>query len=126
MSYIQLEIGGKLRGLKFNKLALNQMQVNINWEMYDATAKYGLIYGGLVGNNFVKQVENDFTFEDVCDWVDMMSDEDILKADACFKSTQMYRDLESKVEVLGKDAAEGLKKKLQTAIKKKRKLSTVT
>lgn len=107
MSYIQLTIGSKLRGLKYNQMAVMTMSQYMDYENMAATYGYALIYSGLKANCYVKREEPDFNFEQVCEWVDEMSYEDLMKAKECFESTQTYRKL---VEV-GAEAEEQTKKK---------------
>ncbi len=97
MSYIQLEIGGKLRGLKFNQLAFQIYCQKAKWEIgAEASQVYAMFYGGLVGNCVAKDVEPDFTYEQVCDWVDelYLTDEgieSIKKVDTLITATQAYK-----------------------------------
>lgn len=74
--YIQADILGKTRGLKFGSLAaenilpeLAQLGV-ITGGNYSSAMLSVVIYWGLYNNCFVKRQEMDFTFEQVCDWVD--------------------------------------------------------
>jgi len=101
MSYIKLNIGGKERGLKFNNLAFEEFvkriptsdQNKFDWLQSNALSGYACIYAGLVGNAVVKGEVVDFTFEDVCDWVDDLENEDIQKAWTLFSETQKYKQL---------------------------------
>lgn len=94
MSYVQLELGGKLRGLKFNQLAIEIIS-EYNDGKTQSGFMYAMIYGGLMGNSYVKREEPDYTFENVCDWVDVLDN----KADAVAKvtealtSTQVWKNL---------------------------------
>jgi len=90
MSYIKLTIGGKERGLKFNQLAIMEMKGKMTLNI-EATVGYALIWGGLVACCYVKQEEIDFTFEEVCDWVDVMSEGEIEKALAVLNETEIYK-----------------------------------
>lgn len=97
MSYIQVELGGKQRGLKFNQLALEKIREKTNPKS-DIQNVYALFYGGLMGNSFVKEEEPDYTFENVCDWIDELylkpeAGEIIKKVSDVFTSTQMYQSL---------------------------------
>ena len=93
MNYIQIEIGGKLRGLKFNQLSLEVYTKHVGTGM--SSAIYATFYAGLVGNCYVKQEEPDFTFEDVTDWVDHLYEKDkteIEKVCAMWADTYVYRE----------------------------------
>ena len=98
MSYIQLTIGGKSRGLKFNQMAVITMSKYLDYENMAATYAYALIYAGLEANCYVKRQEKDFTFEQVCDWVEELSQDDLVKVRECFESTQTYKTMMEKVE----------------------------
>ena len=97
MSYIKIELGGKERGLKFNQLALEIIRSKSN-PLSDIQNVYALFYGGLRGNSFVKEEEPDYTFENVCDWVDEIyvkpdAADIIKKVSEVFTSTQMYQSI---------------------------------
>lgn len=74
--YIQADILGKVRGLKFGMLAAQQIFTQANrlnkslGAEVDAALVPVVIYWGLFNNCYVKQEDPDFTFEQVCDWVD--------------------------------------------------------
>ena len=94
-NYIQIEIGGKLRGLKFNQLALEVYNENIDYERPMASAVYATFYAGLLGNCYVKKVEPDFTFEQVTDWVDeifTVDKKEIEKVCKVWEETNVYKD----------------------------------
>jgi hypothetical protein len=90
MSYIQIEIGGKPRGWKFNKMAQLLLEEKIIPGNV-ISGSYGLIYGGLRANCYVKNVEPDFTFEDVCDWTDLLDDDTLLKVKAAYEEAEVYK-----------------------------------
>ena len=113
MSYIQLTIGNKLRGLKYNQMAVMVMSQNLDYDNMAATYGYALIYAGLKANCYVKREEPDFTFEQVCEWVDEMSYDDLMKAKECFESTQTYR----KLTEVGEKVEEQTKKKQKSTLK---------
>lgn len=71
MSYIQIDIGGKTRGLKFNQLAI-ELMAQYNDNQTATSVIYAMFYAGLRGNDYVKRIESDYTFEEVCEWVDTM------------------------------------------------------
>lgn len=93
MSYLQLEIGGKKRGLKFNQMALMTMSQHLDYDNLAATYGYALVYAGLKANCYIKREEPDFDFEQCCDWVEQLSYDDIMKVKECFESTQSFKAL---------------------------------
>lgn len=109
MSYIQIDIGGKLRGLKFNQLAIEIISTH-NDTATNTGFLYAMIYGGLRGNSYVKREEPDYDFEKVCDWVDEMGnkEEEIVKITACLTETQIWRELVKKGQEVKEE--EGKKK----------------
>lgn len=93
MSYIQVTIGGKPRGLKFNQMAVLTMTQYLDYNNMAATYGYALVYSGLIANCYVKREEPDFTFEQVCDWADELTVDDLTKIRECFESTQTFKTL---------------------------------
>lgn len=87
MSYIQIEIGGRLRGLKFNRGAYVIFTQSVDFEFFVATYAYGFVYAGLMGNCYVKREDPDFTFEQVCEWVDALPIEVLQGVQKVFEST---------------------------------------
>lgn len=106
MNYIQIEIGGKLRGLKFNQMADVEYQVKVGKNTNPIAHTYAMIWAGLIAACFIKGEEVDFTFEEVCDWCAKVKDDDFLKILDAYKSTKAFL----------KDIPEGIKKK---TVKKK-------
>lgn len=98
MSYIQLELGGKARGLKFNQMAVITMTNYLDFQNLAATYGYALIYAGLVANCYVKREEPDFTFEQVCDWVETLTPEQLTEVRTVFESTQTFKTLQESQE----------------------------
>ena len=90
MSYIQVEMGGKLKGMKFNKYAEDILRKKVQPDNL-LSGIYSLVYSGLVANCFVKQIAQDFTFEEVCDWVDQLSDEVLLQIHTAFRESDSYK-----------------------------------
>ena len=110
--YIQMTIGDKPRGLKFNQMAVMTMTTYLDYNNLAATYGYALVYSGLVANCYVKREEPDFDFEKVCDWVEQMSMEDLLKVKECFESTQTYKTL------IASQVEDETKKKQKNTLKK--------
>jgi hypothetical protein len=107
MSYIQINLGGKSRGLKFNQLAIEVIST-YNDAQTSSGFLYAMIYGGMKGNSYVKREEADYTFEEVCDWVDVMEDKEnvITKVTACLTETQIWKELVKKGQDVVADAEE--------------------
>lgn len=71
MSYILLkDCIGEDRGWKVNMMAVELWTKNIDDTAFNSTSVYSATYAGLIANCKLKQKEPDFTFEQVCDWVD--------------------------------------------------------
>ena len=96
MGYIKIEIGGKERGLKFNQFAVVTMAKYADLDNYEATVGYAMVYGGLKANCYVKREEADFTFEEVCDWVDNLQSDSLMCIYNVFSETQVYQKLVEK------------------------------
>lgn len=94
MSYIQLQIGGKQRGLKFNQMAIITMTKYMDFDNLAATYGYALVYAGLIANCYVKREEADFTFEQVCDWVETIDPAKLIEIRDVFESTQSFKTLQ--------------------------------
>ncbi len=112
MSYIKIELGGKERGLKFNQLALEEMTKLFNSD--SATSNiYAMFWGGLKGNSFVKREEPDYSFEEVCDWVDEIYAtkrlDVIIEVEKALVETQLYKSL---LEVEDKEEKKSKLKKI--------------
>ena len=112
MSYIQITLGGEIRGLKFNQLALEVIGGLTDFSNNTSTV-YATIYGGLRGNSYVKQQEVDYTFEEVFDWVDE-ADEAELKAacDVLAETTVWKKALERVAQSLAETETPAKKKKI--------------
>jgi hypothetical protein len=74
--YMQAEILGRKRGLKFGTIAIRQITLysEKNGKALGETLDLALIpiivYWGLFNNCYIKQEDPDFTFEDVVEFVD--------------------------------------------------------
>lgn len=74
MSYVLLtNCIGKDRGWKVNQKTIEIWSNKVDDKAFASTSNYGAIYGGLVANCYVKEEEPDFTFEQVCDYVDELN-----------------------------------------------------
>lgn len=98
--YIQVkDLGGQDRGLKFNQISLEEFTKRISvveGQVNIASTVYATFYAGLIGNVVAKREEQDFTYENVMDWVDKLYEDkrtDVIK-DVCDKwaETQTWKD----------------------------------
>lgn len=89
-NYIQIEIGGLQRGLKFNQMADTEYRVKVGDQTNPIAHTYSMVWAGLIANCFVKGEELDFTFEDVCEWCEKVSDDDFMKVLESYKSTKAF------------------------------------
>jgi len=93
MSYIKVMFPDNVeRGLKFNNLAVSEFFKNVNWERYNDTANYAMVWAGLYGNSFAKREEPDYTFDNVMDWVDQMDKKVLDDISTVLAETQKYKD----------------------------------
>lgn len=75
--YIVADLGGKKRGIKFGMYAVTMISRRIGkylQEGSEVTSQMAveILYAGLVNNCVVKESEQDFTYEQVTDWVEEM------------------------------------------------------
>ena len=80
MSYIEIEIGGKKRGLKFSQGTLMLFKDSIkDYTDEDVLifSPFRIVWAALKANCIVKGELVDFTFENVYDWVEKLSEEDL-------------------------------------------------
>jgi len=119
--YIQADILGKVRGLKFGMLAaenltLRFVELGMETGNYSSAMIAELIYWGLRNDCYVKRQPEDFTFEQVCDWLDTNWREN---KDLITRITEAYQ--ESKAT---KEYVEELKEKMEDVKKKGGLIST--
>lgn len=98
MSYIQIEIGGKLRGLKFSQgtnVLLQDKLVALDESERKAFGVQFIIWAGLKTNCIIKHdlEGNTATFEDVCQWVEL------LPADIIMQVVNLYTEVNSPVPI---------------------------
>jgi len=115
MNYIQITIGGKLRGLKFNQMADVEYREKVGKNTNPVSHTYSMVWAGLISNCFVKGEEVDFTFEDVCEWCEKISDDDFYKILEAYKSTKEFlKDIpdDIKKKVVKRSAQKNIKPKV--------------
>lgn len=119
--YIRAYILGEDRGLKFGNLAaenimvkLTQLGIATGGANYSGAMISTIIYWGLFCNCIAKEVEPDFSFEDVMDWVDDMTNEPTPEtAEMLTRIVRTYEESKAARSVLSKleRMTEELKKK---------------
>jgi hypothetical protein len=93
MSYIQIEIGGKQRGLKFSQgtdMLLRSKLKGLTEDQISAVASYRVVWAGLEMGCLFNEQEIDFTFQDVSDWVEKISAEELNKVLDAYNKLQEY------------------------------------
>lgn len=108
MSYIKITIGplsqtdkgvdipgSNERGLKFNNYGLEIMAGKMGGSALSFA--YAMIYGGLMGNSYAKEIEPEYSFENVIDWIDEIPQAErvvmIENVTKVMTETQNYKDL---------------------------------
>lgn len=114
--YIQVEINEKKVGLKFNMYAAENF-TNVIGSQTSSANIVRMIWAGILGNAFVKQIDPEVSFEDVADWVETLT----LKGDheqVLDKITETFLDSEPIKVLLDKatdkteiESSDGSKKK---------------
>lgn len=67
--YCEVEINGKKVGFKFNRYCVEQVPF-IKGNMSITNNVTAIIYCGMLGNCYAKQIEPVMTFEEMSDWID--------------------------------------------------------
>ena len=119
--YIRAYILGEDRGLKFGNLAaenimvkLTQLGIATGGANYSGAMISTIIYWGLFCNCIAKEETPDFSFEDVMDWVDDVTDEPTPEtAELLTRIVRTYEDSKAAKSVMTKleKAVEEIKKK---------------
>lgn len=105
---ITLNIGGKKRTLKFNMRAVEAFGEIKSGGTSGVTASTGMVYAGLIGHCYEQQIEPDFTFSEIANWVEDMflsgNTEDLMKVDECFSESRAFSFLTGKKKKPSKKA----------------------
>lgn len=105
--YINVELGGVNRGIKFGNRAL--LDVMSKHQITGGNIKFSfdlvadLIYFGLVNNCMIKKENVDFTDDDVAVWVDDMDMDKLLEIFQVFQTS--YTDKTSSTKKIAKSEA---------------------
>lgn len=115
--YIQLELGGKKRGVKFGNYALFEYSKLTNTGVVEFNEQNpiklcaDILFCGLKNNCFIKKEEEDFTYEDVMIWVDSMSMDQIAEITKVFEETVMSSQAVTSIqEAMGGSSTSNSKK----------------
>jgi len=110
-----ITIGGKERGIKFNELAIRKYSEVVMQDVANglsnendiaANGIYAMFWGGLIGSAYVKRETVDFTFENVCDWVEVLPSEVIKQVSDAFVESTQFKQLITRLKEVN-----GVKKK---------------
>lgn len=114
---IEIEIGGKSQVLTFNKMAVNIFLLTLAEKGNPvAISVYAMFYAGLCATCTVNGEKEDFSWKDVCNWLDELYDsgkeDDIKKVDAFFIESEAYKNFikEHSPKLRSSIATEGKKK----------------
>jgi hypothetical protein len=92
---ITLNLGGKERTLKFNMRALEVLSEAKCAGDFGISSVSIVVYAGLIGWHYAKQMDPDFTFEEVSDWVEeltMSEDAKVLSGvNECFENSRAFK-----------------------------------
>jgi len=105
-NYIEIEIGGKLRGWLFNNLAYRSFISTIGGKDYFSVAPCAMLYAGLYSNAIIKEIPVDFTFGKVCEWADELADNNpdiIKKMDDIFTESTQFKKLIGEVKSVSEE-----------------------
>jgi hypothetical protein len=103
--YIQLKMLGRLRGLKFGMIACQQIHQESQklgktlGASLDLALVPVIVYWGLWNNCYIKREDPDFTFEDVCNYVDEQIEniEQFTAVVECFYTSRIVQGATEKV-----------------------------
>lgn len=129
MSYLLLKnCIGKDRGWKVNQKTIEIWSNKVDDKAFASTSNYGAMYGGLVANCYVKEEEPDFTFEQVCEYVDELNETTeglaiLEQIKEKFEASQYYIKILEKMEGMLKSMQEQGEGDADTSDKKKVELS---
>ncbi len=91
MSYIEITIGGKTRGLRFGQATHAEIVSRSEGVTNTTLGAYIVIFCGLFINCSLKGLEVDFTLENVAEWADKLSEEDMNKISSAYNSTLEFQ-----------------------------------
>lgn len=89
MSYVKV----KDRGLKFNQMAVIILAQKADPDNWAASSVYAMCWAGLKANAYVKGEELDLNFEEVCDWAENLTDEELKSINEALAEAEAYKKL---------------------------------
>ncbi|ACU61361.1 hypothetical protein [Chitinophaga pinensis] len=103
---IEITLGGKLRQLRFNNYAKEELGNFLSKDPVEGTKELiellqsnplkaikNLTYCGLVGHYEAREMERDFTKQDVAEWVGDADDKDLSDVFNCWLNTTQWRSI---------------------------------
>jgi len=91
---MKIKLNGKEYGIKFNQLAIEKLH-EFNDGETTSGFMYAMVYGGMIGYSRLKREDVDYTWENVCEWVDEMENknEQIQAVTILLNETKVWNDL---------------------------------
>lgn len=101
-----ITIAGKELGIRFNNHAIEKL-IGVKGNMTNSAWVISIVWGGICGYEFAKQIDEQITFEDVIHYVDNSFEDDIAKQKIMDVQKEFYESQEyTKLIKKGKEAIE--------------------
>lgn len=120
--YVNIDLNGRQRGLKFNMYAFELLSKRAGSQFregdtFTSQLTSEIVYSGMMANCWVKEVDPDFSFEEVTDWVENLwySDEGQELLIKIFEAFQASKPVQRGKEIVEK-LDEETKKKLMEIV----------
>jgi hypothetical protein len=96
--FMSIELGGKLRSIRFGMLAYEHLLTTVAKEDGKVKSTAKVIYAGLLNAAEVSDSPIDFTFNEVYGWIDELmcspeGNKTILSIEKCFEESNMYQNI---------------------------------
>ena len=91
---MKIKLNGQEYGIKFNQLAIEKLHEYNDGETTSGFM-YAMVYGGMIGYSRLKREDANYTWENVCEWVDDMENknEQIQAVTLLLNETKVWNDL---------------------------------
>ncbi|RZJ86317.1 MAG: hypothetical protein EOO20_18550 [Chryseobacterium sp.] len=112
---MSIELGGKIRSIRFGMLAYENLLTTVAKEDGKVKSTAKVIYAGLLNASEVSDSTIDFTFNDIYGWIDELmcspeGNKTILSIEKCFEESNMYQNiLKPQIEKKSENAPQPLR-----------------